>query len=340
MIELSGGVDSAATAFLLKEKGYDCVGAMMRLHDDPNIENEIKSAQNICEELDIPFNLLDLRDKFKEYVIQYFIDTYKCAKTPNPCIECNRNLKFGLMFEYAKKFNCQKIATGHYAQIENIDGKFQLKCAKDSNKDQSYVLFFLNREQLSKIEFPLGNYTKDQVREIAKQAGFSCANKSESQDICFIPDNNYKNFIQKNSDYCSTPGNVINSSGKVLGQHLGLINYTIGQRKGLGLAFSEPMYVTKLDAKNNQVILGTKGETLQKHVVISNFNWIQDIPQDKEFECSAKLRYRQKPSKCMCSVSNNKVILTYKDGISAVTPGQFAVLYDNNTVLGGGTILQ
>lgn len=270
MIELSGGVDSAASLFLLKEKGFDVFGVMMLLHDNPNFSQEVESAKQICEKFKCPFELIDVRKSFKKNVIDYFINTYKQAKTPNPCIVCNMTMKFGLMFEHAKKLNCEKIATGHYARITCQNNIYNLMQAKDKSKDQSYVLFFLNQNQLSKLEFPLGEYTKEEIRKIAKNENFPCFDKQESQDICFIEDGDYPKFIIDNSNYKNKKGNVVDSEGNILGKHSGLINYTIGQRKGLGLAFSQPMYVTSLDAKNNSIQLGNKQETLSNNVAVND----------------------------------------------------------------------
>lgn len=338
LVELSGGVDSCASAIILKDKGLDVRGAMMQLHDTSTFQEDVQNAEEICKRLDLPFDVFDLRKEFRQNVIDYFINSYKNALTPNPCIVCNQTMKFGTMFDLAQKQNCEKLATGHYAQIKYENNTYSLHCAKDKNKDQSYVLHFLNQEQLAKIEFPLGGYTKDEVRQIVKDAGFSFSEKADSQDICFVDDGNYPKFILENSDYKPKPGNVINSQGEIVGTHEGLINYTIGQRKGLGIAFSEPMFITKLNAQENTITLGTKDETFQEEVLIENFNWINP-PKEKEFECSAKLRYRQTAKPCKAFIEKDKVCLNYPEKVSAVTPGQFAVLYNGDEVLGGGTIL-
>lgn len=272
LVELSGGVDSCASAIILKNKGFNVRGAMMQLHDTITFQEDLKNAEEICKRLGIPFDVFDLRKEFRQNVIDYFINSYKNALTPNPCIICNLTMKFGIMFDIAQKLNCEKLATGHYAQIKHEGDTYSLHCAKDKHKDQSYVLHFLNQGQLAKIELPLGKYTKDDVRQIVKDAGFSFAEKADSQDICFVEDGNYPKFILENSSYKPKHGNVINSNGEIVGTHDGLINYTIGQRKGLGLAFSEPMFITKLNAQENTITLGTKDETFQEEVLIENFN--------------------------------------------------------------------
>lgn len=339
LIELSGGVDSAAAAYILKNQGYDCIGAMMKLHNLSSQEAEIENAKKICDKLNIPFNIIDLQKEFKKNIVDYFIDSYENAKTPNPCVECNRHMKFGIMFEIANKFGCDKLATGHYSQIIKKEDEHQLICAKDQNKDQSYFLHFLNQEQLSKTMFPLGKLSKTQVREIADEAGFDFKDKSESQDICFIENNDYKSFINKYSKNLSKPGKVIDAKGQKLGVHQGLINYTIGQRKGLGIASSEPLYVLSLDNKENTVRLGNKSQSYIKFVNLEKFSFISNKKMPDKFECSAKLRYRQIPQKCMANIlDKNQLRLEFEEGISAVAPGQFAVLYNNNIVLGGGQI--
>lgn len=342
LVELSGGVDSAITAYLLQQQDYDCIGVMMHLHDVEGIKEEINSAKNICKKLNIPFKLIDLRQKFYNEVIKYFVDTYKIAKTPNPCIMCNKKMKFGKMFEFAKELNCDKIATGHYAQILFKENKYELHCAKFLDKDQSYVLYFLNQQQLSKLIFPLGKISKNEVYKLAKKLNFACANKDESQDICFVKDNDYVQFIKNNTDINVKPGIVEDKNGNVLGKHKGLINYTIGQRKGLGLAFNEPKYVCRLNAKTNKLILGSKKDTLKKEVFIKDFSWILGSHKAETFDCNAKLRYRQIAKKCKVEVDNNdnsKVKLIFEEPVFAVTPGQFAVLYNRTNVLGGGIII-
>ena len=269
---MSGGLDSSSAAILLQDQGYEVVGVMMHLHDSPTFDNDLQVAQEVASKLKIDFHVVDYREKFNKEVINYFIETYKEAKTPNPCIVCNQKMKFGIVFELAKKLNCDYIATGHYACVVYDANKYELHKAKDLSKDQSYVLHFLNQEQLSKIIFPLGEYTKDEVRALAQAEGLPCVDKDESMDICFVEDEAYSDFIQKNSDYVPVPGNVVDAKGNVLGQHEGLINYTIGQRKGLGIAGGDPLYVLSLNKDSNEVVLGSKDETFSNEVCVSNFN--------------------------------------------------------------------
>ena len=339
LVELSGGLDSSVAAILLQNQGYEVVGCMMLLRDSEAFREDKKVTESVAKQLGIDFHIVDFQEKFKEEVIDYFINTYKEAKTPNPCIVCNQKMKFGLVFELAKKLNCDHIATGHYACVKHENGVYSLYKAKDLTKDQSYVLHFLDQDKLSRIIFPLGDYTKDEVRALARASALPCVDKPESQDICFVSDETYADFIQKNSDYVPTPGNVVDTKGNVLGQHEGLINYTIGQRKGLGLAFSEPMYVLSLNKDKNEVLLGSKDETFANEVCVSNFSWISGNAPTNKFECQAKLRYRQTPKDCLAKVDGNSVILEYPEGIDSVTPGQFAVLYVGDRVLGGGIIM-
>lgn len=338
LLEMSGGLDSSVAAMLLKNEGYEVVGVMMHLHDSPSFDSDLRLAKEVAKQLEIEFHVIDFREQFKKEVIDYFINTYKEAQTPNPCIVCNQKMKFGAIFDVASQLNCDKIATGHYACAKHDNGVYSLYRAKDLTKDQSYVLHFLNQEQLSKIIFPLGDYTKDEIRALARASALPCADKPESQDICFIENETYAEFIQKNFDYVPRPGNVVDTKGNVLGQHDGLINYTIGQRKGLGIASSKPLYVLSLNKETNEVVLGPKNETFTNSVSIIDVNWISGKAPANNFNCQAKLRYRQSPKDCIAHVTGSKVNLEYPEGIDSVTPGQFAVLYDGDRVLGGGII--
>lgn len=272
LLEMSGGLDSSCAAILLQKKGYDVIGVMMHLHDSETFSNDLQVAKDVAKKLNIDFQVADYRKKFKEEVIDYFINTYKEAKTPNPCIVCNQKMKFGAIFDFSQKLDCDHIATGHYANIIQNKNAYELHKAKDLSKDQSYVLHFLNQDQLLKILFPLGEYTKEEVRALAQKENLPCVDKPESQDICFVEDKTYSDFIQNNSDYVPTPGNVIDTKGNVLGQHEGLINYTIGQRKGLGIAGGDPLYVLSLNKDSNDVVLGSKNETFANEVRVSNFS--------------------------------------------------------------------
>ena len=272
LLEMSGGLDSCASAQLLINNGYEVVGCMMHLHESEAFESDLKIAKKVAKQLAIDFQVIDFRDKFKKEVIDYFIRTYNEAKTPNPCIVCNKKMKFGLVFELAKNLNCDYIATGHYACAKHENGVYSLYKAKDLTKDQSYVLHFLNQEQLSKIIFPLGEYTKDEVRALARKENLPCMDKEESMDLCFAEGKTYYEYILDNSDYKPEPGNVVDTKGNILGKHEGLINYTIGQRKGLGIAGGDPLYVLSLNKDSNEVVLGSKEETYTNEVTVGDFS--------------------------------------------------------------------
>lgn len=339
LLEMSGGLDSSAAVIVLQNQGYDVIGMMMHLHETKTFDNDLQVAKDVASKLQIDFQVIDYREKFKKEVVDYFIETYQQAKTPNPCIVCNRKMKFNAIFDSAKSLNCDYIATGHYAQTKLENNTWNLYRAKDLSKDQSYVLHFLDQEKLSKIIFPLGEYTKDEIRKIASEAGLPCVDKAESMDICFTEGEAYSEYIKKNSDYTPKPGNVVDIKGNILGQHEGLINYTIGQRKGLGIAGGNPLYVLSLNKENNEVVLGSKDETFTNEVNVRNFSWINGSAPVPEFNCQAKLRYRQQPRECTAVVNDTTVKLIYPEGIDSVTPGQFAVLYDGDRVLGGGEII-
>ena len=269
---MSGGLDSCASAQLLKNDGYNVVGIMMRLHESTAFTSDSAIAESVAKNLNIKFEIVDFRKEFNNEVVNYFINTYKQAKTPNPCIVCNQKMKFGAIFELSKKLDCDYIATGHYARIRFENATYSLHRAKDLNKDQSYVLHFLDQEKLSKILFPLGEYTKEEVRELARSSALPCVDKEESMDLCFTEGKTYNEYLIEHSDYVPSAGNVVDTKGNVLGQHEGLINYTIGQRKGLGIAGGDPLYVLSLDREKNEVVLGSKEETFTNEVTINNFS--------------------------------------------------------------------
>lgn len=335
LIAMSGGVDSSVTAKLMLEAGYDCIGCTMRLWDG----SDSRDAAALASSLGIPFYEFDLRDEFEKHVICKFAESYEAGQTPNPCIDCNRNMKFGALFERADELGCDVLATGHYARVERgADGKYQLKKALDSTKDQSYVLYMLGQRELSRLRLPLGDLTKSDVRGIAGKSGFSNANKAESQDICFVPDSDYASVLTARG-VCSTPGDFVTAQGEVLGRHRGLIHYTVGQRKHLGISYAHPLYVLRLDAENNRVILGSEEELYSRTALIRDFSWTLGSVPAKELHCLAKIRYRKKETDAIAHCeSDGMVRLTFAEPQRAVCPGQAAVLYDGDTVLGGGTI--
>ena len=333
-IGMSGGVDSSAAAYLLKSQGYDVIGITMHLIDNQKSIDSINDAKRVCEELGIKHVVLDLRDKFKSIVIKNFIDSYKSGVTPNPCCVCNKYFKFGLFYEEAVKLGCDYISTGHYAKI--VDGK--LYRADVLEKDQSYFLWGINKEVLNKVILPLQDYNdKEKVRELALKAGISVSNKKDSQEICFIPNDDYNAFLDSNLDVLPKHGDICLKDGTVLGKHNGLIYYTVGQRKGLNISYKEPLYVIKLDVENNRLIVGSNDDLFGCSLVAKDVNLLVDSLPD---ELYAKVRSRGQLKKCVVTfLDDNKMQVKLLEIERAITLGQSIVLYDkNNCCLGGGII--
>lgn len=330
LIGMSGGVDSSVAAYLLKKEGYEVIGLTMSLFPKEN-DTSIIDAKQVCQKLNIEHYIVDYTKEFNNKVIKNFIKCYQNAKTPNPCIECNKYLKFGLMWQKAQELNCDYIATGHYAVIK--DNKL---CRIDSPKDQSYFLYKIDKSILPHILFPLNKYiNKDEIRKIAEEQNLCVYNKKDSQDICFIPHNDYSSFLEQNLDNLPNKGDFI-YHGKVIGQHKGLIYYTIGQRKGLGISYLHPLYVISLNKENNQVILGDEEELYTKIVNITDINILVDKLPSK---AQAKIRYKSKLTSCNIEIiDNNNLRIIFDEPVKSVTPGQSLVLYDNDIVLGGGII--
>ncbi len=330
VVGMSGGVDSAVTAALLKKEGYYVIGLTMLLND--NFEYE--DARKICDTLGIEFHLLDLRDKFKKIIKDRFLEDYKNGLTPNPCVLCNKYIKFGLMYDELLNYDADYIATGHYALIK--DGK--LYKASDKNKDQSYFIYNLTKKQLNKVLFPLADKTKDEVRKLALEFNLPVANKKESTDICFISKGNLKDYLKRNID--SEVGDIVNiDTGEVLGKHIGLMYYTIGQRRGLNIGGTEKrLFVAKKDIKNNilYVAMGDENKYLISHeAVIEEVNLLDELPK----QCTAKFRYRQKDNDVIVSkLDDGNLLVKYPEGVKSVTPGQACVLYNGDECLGGGII--
>lgn len=349
LIAMSGGVDSSVAAALTMEAGLDCHGCTMRLYENDMVGKDIfdtccsiedtKDARAVCDRLGIDYNIYHYEIEFREKVIEPFVCSYEKGETPNPCIRCNKYLKFDILYQKARELGCDYIVTGHYARIEERDGHFYLLKAKDANKDQSYVLYDLTEEQLRHTLFPLGNISKPEVREIAQKHEFVTSHKSESQDICFVPDGDYAGMIRRYRNKEYPKGNFVDKDGKILGTHDGIINYTIGQRRGLGIPADRRLYVTKLDVENNTVILADNEDLFKREVVIREFHWITGDAPSKEFRCNAKIRYKHKEQPATVFPLDNRMArIVFDEPQRAATAGQSAVLYDGDIVLGGGII--
>ena len=335
LLGMSGGVDSSVSALLLQQKGYDVIGTTLQLL------NTGEDAKNICDSLQIEYHTYNCEEKFKKHVIEDFIHCYANCKTPNPCIECNRYMKFGYMWEKAKELGCNYIATGHYAKTGYSEkyGRWVLKKSNAGKKDQSYVLWNIPKEILEHILFPLAEFEeKEQIREIARENNLKVANKPDSEDICFIPDGNYKKFLEENSNIRPKQGNIVNSKGEVLGKHTGLYNYTIGQRKGIGISHSAPLFVLGFNPNKNEVIVGEEKELYQKEILVTDINLLLVDEIKEPIEVDVKTRYSSKVAKAQISQKGNEIKIVFEEPQRAITPGQSAVFYIDDIVLGGGKI--
>ena len=349
IIAMSGGVDSSVAAWLMKRDGYDCMGVTMRLFaGEDSCErkghtccslDDVEDARSVARQLGIPYFVFNFTEDFGTQIMDRFVCAYENGFTPNPCIDCNRYMKFEKLMKRAKELDYDYVVTGHYARIEEQDGKFLLKKAIDEKKDQSYVLYSLTQEQLAHTLFPLGGMTKPQIREMAEEQGLINARKHDSQDICFVPDGDYAGFIERYTGRNFEPGNFVDQEGHVLGQHKGIICYTIGQRKGLGLALQEPMYVCRIDPKTNTVVLGRDRDLWSKELTAKDFHWISgEVPTGTQ-RIKAKIRYRHQEQWANAEITGpDSIHLVFDEPQRAITCGQSVVLYDGDVVVGGGTI--
>ena len=344
MIGMSGGVDSSVAALLLKNEGYEVIGATLELFVGSsccNIDTYI-DAKNVCNQLGIPHFTFNYKDEFRKHVIDDFISCYANCKTPNPCIECNKYMKFGFMYEKAKELDCNYIATGHYAKTEYSEkyGRWVLKKSKSLKKDQSYVLWNIPKELIEHVLFPLADYEeKEEIRKIARDNNLKVANKPDSEDICFVPDGNYKKFLENNSDIKPREGNIVDIKGKILGKHTGLYNYTIGQRKGLGISNLVPLFVVGFNSDKNEVIVGEEKDLYKSEIEVNEINLIL-VDEIKDWiNVEVKTRYSSKVAKAKIKQEDNKIKVKFEEPQRAVTPGQSAVFYVDDIVLGGGKII-
>lgn len=342
-VAMSGGVDSSAAALILQQQGYEINGITMR-HFGADIsefsnDSDISEAKAVCISLGIPFEVADLSDEFKREVINNFCDCYLSGVTPNPCVVCNKKIKFGSLLNYVVSKGVDYLATGHYAITENQNGRVLLKKGLNNAKDQSYVLWSLTQNQLSRVIFPIGNMSKDDVRAIAEKSGFIKSDKPDSQDICFIKDGDYRAFLNRYLKKEFPSGNFLYKEGNILGRHSGAVGYTIGQRKGLGISYSEPLYVINKDMIENTVTLGVSEDLFAKRLYASQTNFIPFDKLDAPLKCKAKIRYKAKEADAIISPDdNNRVIVEFVENQRAISPGQSVVFYDGEYVLGGGII--
>lgn len=352
VIGMSGGVDSSVAAYLLKEQGYEVIGLTMQIwqEEDPKDVEEnggccglsaVEDARRVAKQLDIPHYVMNFREDFKKYVIEDFVEEYKNGRTPNPCIRCNRYVKWESLLERALGIGADYIATGHYARIKQLDnGRYVVSNSVTAKKDQTYALYSLTQHQLSHTLMPVGEYTKEEIRNIAIEQGLLTANKPDSMEICFVPDNDYAGYILNNSSVKDVSGNFVDLKGNVLGQHKGIIHYTVGQRKGLGIAFGKPMFVLKIRPETNEVVLGSNEESFANKLYCKNLNFMAQECVDHKEGLVAKIRYNHGGAPCQIKkIEDDLYECTFDEPQRAITPGQAVVFYENDYVYGGGTII-
>lgn len=344
LLGMSGGVDSSVSAILLKEKGYEVIGTTLEFFTESSCcnTNTYIDAKRVCNSLEIAHFIFNCKEEFEKYVINDFIKSYSECKTPNPCIECNKYMKFGYMWNKARELDCNYIATGHYAKTEYSEkyGKWVLKKSNAGRKDQSYVLWNIPKELLGHIIFPLSNFEdKEEIREIARKYELKVANKPDSEDICFIPDGNYKKFLENNSNLKPNIGNIVNTKGEILGKHNGLYKYTIGQRKGLGISYNEPLFVVGFNKLKNELVVGTQKEIYQSEMIVENVNLLLFDELKEKLHVSVKTRYSSKEEQAIIEMcENNNIKVKFENPVARITPGQSAVFYIDDIVVGGGKI--
>lgn len=350
VVAMSGGVDSSVAAALLVEQGYDVVGMMMRLWSEETVAGgahnrcctpeQMSDARRIADKIGIPFYVLDTKDVFRNTVVAYFIDQHRQAFTPNPCIECNRHIRFTHLLENALALDADYLATGHYARIDQAEnGEFRLRQGVDESKDQSYVLSILQQKHLKHVKFPIGEYPKTEVREIAARFGLPTASKKDSQDLCFLGDGDYRRFLTVHAPDVMQPGPIVLTNGEVIGEHSGLANYTIGQRKGLGVSYHEPLYVVATNPYRNALVVGIRDELGQDTLTAKRVNWISNEPPSEPFRASVKIRYKAKAMPAWIEpLKDQRMAVTFDEPLRDITPGQGAIVYDGDVCLGGGII--
>lgn len=352
VVGMSGGVDSSVAAYLLKQQGYDVVGVTMQIWQDESheeIENKggccglsaVDDARRVAAMLDIPYYVMNFKSEFKRDVIDYFVREYLAGRTPNPCIACNRYVKWESLLTRSIQIGADYIATGHYARIcELPNGRYAIRNSVTAKKDQTYALYNLTQDQLKRTLMPIGDYTKEEVRKIAEDIGLMVAGKPDSMEICFVPDNDYASFIEKETGVTSVPGDFVDVDGNVIGKHRGVIHYTVGQRKGLGIALGKPAFVVAIRPEQNQVVIGEDRDVYTERLYANNLNFmaVDDIPEPVHVK--AKIRYSHEGAYCTVrKIDSNTIECIFDQPVRAVTPGQAVVLYDGEYVLGGGTII-